>query len=1071
MPDPRRSPGSAPTPSSSAPRPSRRIRFGIFHKILISSLLISSLPILVFGIYAYISIDSVGADIVNRVIQTLDQRTRETMELQAVLTANTVSKFLDQRVKDLFDLREQVPTELHYLQFSHYHESMIWERSGTNDKPTEIRRQIPLYREIAFIDANGWEKMVVRDERVVRDQELRNVRDPKNTRYRSEDYFEQTIGLANGEIFISHLTGYYVTRDEQLGAASSIETAVEGAQYDGLIRFATPVYHGDQLAGIVVLSLDHRHLMELTQHILPNSKTETVFPVYESGDYAFMFDDRGWIITHPKYWDFPGVDSAGNWIPAYSANTSEEDLRVGRMPFNLDSAGFVHENYPLVARAVRAGQSGSVITKNVGGTNKVMAYAPIPFAAGPYAAHGVFGGITIGAEIEGFRGHAVLIAADINRAVVFFRDNILLFVLLTVVLAWLASWLLSRNFARPVLKITEQSQRLAEGDLTEPSLFTRSDEIGVLSGTFNYMARELQASREDLLSSMDNLRRSKSEIESYARNLEYQIKVFQSIQSISNILGSTLQLDEVLRTILQRCVEGLGFDRAILYLIDEQNRYLEYREMYGFNAAEERLARRSRYNLEHFDCIETRVVRTATAAFVEDFDDYPQATELDRKIRRLSKSTSFAFVPLKVKEKIIGILGADKLRSGERVSEHEVSSLQVLANQAARIIENTQLYEALINQRNFVEDIIQSMVSGVITTDSHGTLTSMNRAAESILHLQSESCLGHSLRQALGLYPPLIDRIHRAVTSQTALTAPNLALTTADGERFLSIHVSRLSRDRQKSGDAGAIVILQDVTERMRLDEHVGRIERLASLGRFAAGIAHEIRNPVTGINVFLDDLHDKVADQPEIASLIGMALTEVERLDTLVSEILDYAAPSKGEFALRDINTVIEATLRFTDKRCREQGIRVDCDLASHLPRLLIDGEKIRQALLNIVLNAIQMMPDGGRLTLRTFLETAPAGTRKRRPVDRPGIIIEIGDSGPGIPHEEQEKIFEPFYSNRPGGTGLGLSLTHSIIQEHRGKIDVARSENGGARFLITLPVDTEPSETRLPADARRKS
>ncbi len=1029
------------------------LRFGLFGRIVIALLLISAVPITIFGLVTYLSITSVGEEIVTQVFDTIDNKTRETMELQAVLTARSVSKFLEQRIADLQDLRELRPSENGYLQFSDQHKSLVWRRAGTNGNPGEEHVMLPLYREIAFIGADGHEEIKVVANRVVRADELRDVSDPAQTTYGVEEYFTRASRLHNGDIYVSHLTGFYVPRQEQLGDASSIEAAVEGREYDGVIRFATPIYSLDTLIGVVMLALDHRHLMELTQHILPNSKEETVFPVYSSGDYAFMFDDRGWIITHPKYWDLPGVDSSGHWMPPFTAAAARAGISGNDRPFNLDSAGHVHENYPLVARAVREGRSGSVITTNVGGIPKVMAYSPISFAYGDYANNGVFGGITIGAEIQGFRGHATTIAMGISRAVIVLRDNILLAILLTLVLSLIVSWLLSRSFARPIVDITRASQRLARGEALQFEPLNRSDEIGVLSHTFNNMAAELEGNRLSLLASMKQLEESKLEVENYARDLEYQLKVFRSIQRISNILGSTVHLDEVLGVILRRCVEGLGFDRAILYLIDDEGRYLACRETFGFEPDAEKLARRSQYNLDRFDCIETRVVKTGEAVFVEEFDNYRDATPLDRKIRELSRSSSFAFVPLKVKERIIGILGADKLRSGERVRQLDVNSLQVLANQAARVIENTRLYQQLIEQRNFVESIVHSMLNGVITIDPQGVVTSMNRAAGTILGIEADEVVGSPVAASLGHFSELREPIAAATHRDSTLSLHNVEISVAGETKLLTIHVTRLGTVEEGSPDAGAIIILADRTERKRLDDHLYHVERLASLGRFAAGIAHEIRNPVTGINVFLDDLHDKFAAEAEVSRLIERALVELERLETLVSEILDYASPSRGELSQRSLNDVVAATIRFVDKQCRESRITVESRLQEELPLVSIDSEKIRQALLNIILNAIQVMPDGGQLRLATRVADQDDKIPDSESNDS-WLAIEIGDSGPGIADEEREQIFEPFYSKRSGGTGLGLSITQSIIAEHGGQIMVDGVEPHGTKFTIYLPI-----------------
>lgn len=1035
-------------------------QFGIYKKVLILTLSISITPMLLFGLFTLVTLDNTTEKVVNEISTVIDQNFRETIELQAVLTARSVERFLKQRENDLRDLAELIPTDRHYYDFARLHKGEIWVRTGTRENPSEIQYAIPIYKEISFIDANGWEKVKISNNQVVPKNDLKKVSDPDNTLYGIERYFEKTAELKSGEIYVSHLTGYHLSEKEQLAGASTIEEAVDGPVYDGIIRFSAPLYNDTVFLGVVTLAMDHRHLMEFTQHILPNSKEQTVFPVYSSGNYAFMFDDNGWIITHPKYWDFPGIDSSGNWVEAYNENSSPEAIAEGRIPFNLDTAGFVHPNYPLVAQAVRRQESGSVITTNIGGVRKVMAYAPILYSSGPYSKHGVFGGITIGAELEQFQELSSTVADDMSKIIFLFRDNIALLIVFTFLLTALASWLFSRGLTRPIVRITEYVRQLAEGDTVTPLPARRNDEIGILAKTFNHMAGELDANKKKLLSSLESLRQSKTEIENYSKDLEYQLTIFQSIQRISDILGSSLDLDTILKYILQNCVESLNYDRAVLYLLDSSEQYLEYREMYGLTEEEERRAKRSRYDLSKHDCIETKVHKNGEIIFVPDFNSYTEATEFDKRIHQISKSNSFVYVPLKVKEKVIGIMGADRLRSKTKITELDINSLQILANQASRIIETTRLYQEIIQQSDFVEDIISNMIKGVVTVDSDGKITSVNQAARSILEIDQLESKVLNLDSLFGRYPDLVKGIKQYLTDNTAANKPPLEIKIEENRKFMLVTISGIARE--DSVEPNYIILIEDFTDRKRMDDHLHQLDRLASLGRFAAGIAHEIRNPLTGISVFLDDMHDKISSQPDSASFLTMAILEIERLDQLVNELLDYASPSGARLALKDINDIISTTLRFTAKQCRQNNIRVDVALENNLPQLLIDSEKIRQALLNIILNAIQVLEKDGIIRIRTdrIDDSSPSAPIMTSDIDNTGWVrIHIEDSGPGIKEEDRKNIFEPFYTKRHGGTGLGLSITQSIISEHDGKIQVDKSSLNGACFTIYLPVRKQPS------------
>jgi PAS domain S-box-containing protein len=1030
--------------------------FGIFKKFLFSFLVISIIPLLAFAIYTMISISSVRNDIVKHTKLDIDQKTQETMEIQAVLTAEAVQKFLRQCENDLHLLKESGISANEFLQFSKQHQSEIWVRRGTNKRPVEVHILIPLYKEISFIDFTGQEKIKIKNGKIITGTGLKNVKDPRNTTYLTEKYFSETAKLSRGKIYVSHLHGFYVDKKQQLGNASSPEESVEGKKYDGIIRFATPIYKGNIFSGILMIALDHQHLMEFTQHILPNKKTFTVFPVYSSGDYAFMFDDRGWIITHPKLWDIPGVDKNGKEVPAYTVHSTQDDINNGRIPFNLDSVGFVHKAYPYVASEVRKKHSGSVSVTNVGGVKKIMVYAPIFYSTGNYSKYGIFGAITIGSNIERFHTAANEIAGAMNETVYLFKNNIIWFIFITFMIAAILSWFISRHFTKPLLAITEGAKKLAEGKLNRPVEVIRNDEIGFLSNSFNYMAEELKSKNQELINSFNELKESKNEIENYANDLEYQLKIFQSILRISNLLGSTFDLGRLLKYILHNSVDSLGFDRAILYLLDERDTNLVCKEVYGFTAEEEERARSSKYNINHYDCIETRVVKTGDIIFVDNINHYPEATELDKKIREISKSKSFVFVPLRVREKIIGILGADKLRTKVNISKLDVNSLQILANQASRVIESTRLVHEIIVQKNFNEDILKFMPDGVVTIDNNGLISSINPAGENILKTDEREITGQNFWEMFSYDNSMVEEINKSLNSNGVYRSYNQQFTANDKTRFISITASLMHKVEVET--SGIIVIIQDTTNKKLLDDQIQKMDRLASLGKFAAGIAHEIRNPLTGLSLFLDDIHDKLNHQPAVTKYIEMALSEVERLESFVNELLDYASPARQKSTSKNINFLIESTLQFIDKQCRNSKIIIRTELSPDIPEIFIDPEKIRQALLNILLNAIHAMPAGGELIIKTthfrnkreeFLISPENENFKAE-----WILIRISDNGPGIPSSIIDKIFDPFYTNKKGGTGLGLSITQNIISEHKGKIKVSNSKFGGAVFSIYLPV-----------------
>ena len=371
----------------------------------------------------------------------------------------------------------------------------------------QIREKVLLYSELAYVDRNGQEQL-----RIVAGRpsaNLRDVSDPRQTTYKQEDYFQQALKLRNGEVWVSRLNGWYVSRDEQLQGAETPLEAVQGAPYRGVIRFVTPVYVEDELQGVVVLSLDHRHLMEFTQHISPTDEKYVVFPSYASGNYAFMFDDQGWTIAHPKYWDIRGFDAAGSLVPAYSKETPPETIRAGRIPFNLLTAAFIHPNYPLAAAAIQRGEAGVVDTTNIGGSRKIMAFAPIFYDQGDYRATGVFGGVTIGAEVESFHQPAVATSKLIRREITRYLSESWLVISLTVMLVVMFAYSLSNSIVRPLLSLTEGTREMIRGNMSAQVAVSSHDEVGVLADSFNTMVEELNSRRLRLMQTLQALRLSR----------------------------------------------------------------------------------------------------------------------------------------------------------------------------------------------------------------------------------------------------------------------------------------------------------------------------------------------------------------------------------------------------------------------------------------------------------------------------------------------------------------------------------------------------------------------------------
>jgi len=239
----------------------------------------------------------------------------------------------------------------------------------------------------------------------------------------------------------------------------------------------------------------------------------------------------------------------------------------------------------------------------------------------------------------------------------------------------------------------------------------------------------------------------------------------------------------------------------------------------------------------------------------------------------------------------------------------------------------------------------------------------------------------------------------------------------------------------------GRILTVEDLTERVNMRKQMGRMEQLASMGRLSAGLAHEIRNPLTGVSMLLDDLHDRMLDRPDDQLLIRKSLQEMERLETLVNELLNFARTKSSVFNEGDIRTVIADVVFLVQKQCEKQQIKLKTEYSGDVSSFSLDSARLKQAFINLITNAIDSMKDGGELFIKVYQKGH-------------SVRVHIKDTGAGIPEARLKYIFEPFYTTKREGSGLGLAITHNIISEHNGEIKVESRKDEGTEFIITFQI-----------------
>jgi len=402
----------------------------------------------------------------------------------------------------------------------------------------------------------------------------------------------------------------------------------------------------------------------------------------------------------------------------------------------------------------------------------------------------------------------------------------------------------------------------------------------------------------------------------------------------SGLMG-TLDIEEILRLVLEGMTKNIGFDRARLYLINEKRNILECKMAVGID--EEKI-KEIALRLDPEDSVVARAVFERKPFIIADAGQDPRINPF---LREKFSLRSLLVVPLLAKEKALGAIAADFLEPNKSITKETLESVMAFAQQAGLAIYNAFMYQELKAFSQQMEEKIQK--------------------------------------------------------------------TTADLRK----------------------------TEAQLI-----RSEKLAALGQLAAGIAHEIRNPLTSINILIHSLTENFPPETAHHEDLQVIEEEISRINEIVDQFLRFARPAPPLLQKTDALSIFEETLQLLRPQIEKNRIIVEKEFRA-LPPISMDREQMKQVILNLLLNAIQAMPNGGRLTLRgRVLEN-----------DR-WVTFSIQDSGIGIPSEDMNKLFDPFFSTKEGGVGLGLPIAHRIIDQHHGKIEVDSATGKGTLLTVWLPI-----------------
>ena len=444
-----------------------------------------------------------------------------------------------------------------------------------------------------------------------------------------------------------------------------------------------------------------------------------------------------------------------------------------------------------------------------------------------------------------------------------------------------------------------------------------------------------------------------------------------------------------------------------------------------------------------------------------------------------SPSAGRSGAPAKTSRLLGAIVGA--YHRPWKLRREEIVLLTVLANQASSVMENIALMAEVMEARNEArkllrqvlddqhrqELILESIPSGLLTIDLHGRITTCNRAAATMLDCHAFEATDQPVQRLLALHT-FQQVIHSEIAQSETLT-----ITHAQGQEHI-VQVMLLPFRSDQGELIGVLATLTDMTTTHRLEEEKRRLDRLASLGEMAANVAHEVRNPLasikTSMQIMLDDLEDgRSLPAPPISSQLSnisfvegmhdavkVVLDEVDRLDAIVRELLQFSRPGHLHRVKCSLAEICDRVLHMLEQQCIEADILVH-HVSQETPMISVDISQIEQVLLNLVLNALQAMTDGGVLTISLQHVKLPEPSPNRDLPMREWLELSINDTGIGIAREQLERIFQPFFTTKAHGIGLGLPISRRLVEDHQGQL-LAESQLGfGSTFTIRLPLDDQ--------------
>jgi two-component system NtrC family sensor kinase len=505
-------------------------------------------------------------------------------------------------------------------------------------------------------------------------------------------------------------------------------------------------------------------------------------------------------------------------------------------------------------------------------------------------------------------------------------------------------------------------------------------------------------------------------------------------------LSAETDLNMMLSSVVDRLSHTLLVDRMAIFLSTGEPPQFVLAKSFGMNQT-------SGLDLNFLSA--PRPETEAGHLFLENVHQVPRETaSAQQTIARLDLNY---YIPCRAQQRTIAFLGLGKTVEGDFLSSEDIELLETLAGYIGIAVQNARLYASLEQKvaeyerlKDFNENIVESINVGVLAVDLADRIESWNSQMEVMYALPRWQALTRPLSE---VFPAaFVEEFYRVRQNPGINNLYKFRLGTPTGEnRIVNVAIAPLVT--RKFNVIGRLIIVDDITERVELESQLSQADKLSSIGLLAAGVAHEVNTPLAVISSYAQMLSKQLQQDPQKGGLLEKITRQTFRASEIVNNLLNFSRTSGTEFTDVNVNKIIADTLALLEHQFKTTKIRVEDELADHLPLISGNAGRLQQVFLNLFLNARDAMPNGGTLRITTS--------------NGEGVSVVVSDTGSGIAQEHIHRIYDPFFTTKVApregqgkGTGLGLSVTYGIIQEHAGKIRVESNPGQGTTFYLDFPL-----------------